>query len=112
MTIVKRCACGRTYTLAEWEALPDKKVYTLEWREVHDQRQCPCGSHIIRILEPGEPGPKRGQHWYSRATGKTIVIASIMLGHPAFVVYRSGGPRRITLGLAEFFARFTRTAPA
>lgn len=112
MTIAKRCACGRTYTLAQWEALPDKKVYTLEWREVHDQRRCPCGSHIIRVLEPGEPDPKPRQRWYSRASGRPIKIVSVVLGHPAMLRFRGSGARTTTVSITEFFARFTRTPPA
>lgn len=46
---VKHCKCGRSYTLAQWMALPDSKVYVC-LNEVHDQRHCPCGSHIVIIL--------------------------------------------------------------
>lgn len=106
--IVKRCACGRTYTPAQWEALPDKKVYTIEWGEVHDQRRCPCGSHIIRVLDPGEPDPKPRQQWYRRTDGCPIKIVSVVRGHPAMLVYRGSGVRATTVQLTEFFARFTR----
>jgi hypothetical protein len=104
--IFKKCSCGRTYTREQWENLPDKKVYTLEWGEVHDQRQCPCGSHIIIVLDPGEPEPAPRERWYRRATGRPIEVVSSTHG---CVVYRSGS-RMCTATSEEFWATFTKCA--
>ena len=52
---VKHCACGRSFTRDAWQALPDPRVYSFPWREVHEQRRCPCGSHIVIVLDPGDP---------------------------------------------------------
>jgi hypothetical protein len=52
---IKVCACGRSYTRAEWNALPDRIVYTA-CDEVHEQRRCLCGSHIVVVLEAAQLG--------------------------------------------------------
>jgi len=50
--IIKRCACGASYTWEQWQELPDKKLADLECEpelgepDILEQRQCPCGSHI------------------------------------------------------------------
>ena len=53
---IKVCGCGRSYTRAEWEALPDRVVYAACTDEVHEQRRCVCGSHIIVVVEAGKLG--------------------------------------------------------
>ena len=50
--VIKVCACGRTYTRAEWETLPNRVVYALD-EEVYEQRRCDCGSHIVIVLPEG-----------------------------------------------------------
>ena len=55
--VVKRCGCGRAFTQAAWDALPDANRYTLEWGEVQEQRRCPCGSHLVVVVTP-EPEPR------------------------------------------------------
>lgn len=49
MRIVKRCACGRQYTLDQFRALPFSGVWHLNDGEEPsklEQRDCPCGSSI------------------------------------------------------------------
>jgi hypothetical protein len=53
--IVRRCACGRSYTLAEWRRLRGPLIGSWPWGEVHEYRQCLCGSHITIILRKGTP---------------------------------------------------------
>ena len=50
--IIKKCGCGREYTKAGWEALPDPKPWPFEDGELLEQRPCPCGSHIYLVLIP------------------------------------------------------------
>lgn len=108
--IVKRCSCGKEYTRAGWEALPDRTVYTLEWLAVHEQRECACGSHIVVVLEKGEPEPRRGQRWYRRGTGRPISVVALARGNPPMVTYRTG-VRRAAMTATDFWAAFTKTAP-
>jgi hypothetical protein len=110
-TIIKRCGCGRTYTRAQWEALPDKTVYKHEWGEVHDQRPCPCGSHIVIVLDPGEPVPRARQRWYSRATRRPIEVVSLTRGMPSALVTYRAGTRRTTVTTEAFWAQFTKRVP-
>lgn len=73
--LVKRCACGLSYTREQWEALPDKKVYELEWLEVHEQRRCSCGSHLVLVLKEGEKAdPEVGAVWYHRKSGREMIF--------------------------------------
>jgi hypothetical protein len=53
--LIKVCACGRGYTRANWEALPDRVVYAADDDEVHEQRRCHCGSHIVVVVEESHP---------------------------------------------------------
>lgn len=49
--VIKTCpCCAHTYTMAEWEALPQVAVHTLDWGEMHDMRNCTCMSSIVLIL--------------------------------------------------------------
>ena len=48
--IIKRCACSREFSRAQWEALPDATVYVCEGQRL-EQRRCECGSHIVIVLE-------------------------------------------------------------
>jgi hypothetical protein len=52
--VIKTCACGRSYTQADWATLPDAIVYQAT-DEVHEQRLCACGSHIVIVI--GAPAP-------------------------------------------------------
>src|ERR1700677_945125 len=54
--IIKTCACGRSYTPAQWRQLPDRSIGRLPWGEVHEYRQCLCGSHIVIELSEGGVG--------------------------------------------------------
>jgi hypothetical protein len=57
----KRCACGEEYTPESWRERPLAKkdigfgpgLQIFEWGEIHETRQCKCGSHIIVVLDPG-----------------------------------------------------------
>ena len=61
--IVKRCSCGKTYTRAQWFALPHKPaLIDLVSRSMIFTRTCPCGSTgqlcvIPREHEKGRPCP-------------------------------------------------------
>jgi hypothetical protein len=52
---LKTCGCGRTYTAEAFAALPNRQEWRMEWGEVLEQRDCPCGSSITIQLEAGEP---------------------------------------------------------
>ena len=106
--VIKVCACGRTYTREQWEQLPDKAVYKLEWGAVHEQRRCACRSHIVLVLDPGEPDPAPSQCWYHRSTGRPIEVVSVTEGSPPLVVYQDA--RRHTVTIVEFWATFTKSA--
>lgn len=57
-TTIKTCGCGRSFTLAQWNDLPDCRVYRLDADDaesLHEQRRCPCGSHIIVPIVNGQP---------------------------------------------------------
>ncbi len=51
---IKQCQCGRAFTFAQWVALPDPQVYDFPWGEVHEQRNCPCRSSIVLVLDEGD----------------------------------------------------------
>ena len=53
--IIKTCACGRTYTRAQWQRLPDKSIGAWPWGTVLEYRQCHCGSHVTIVLREGTP---------------------------------------------------------
>lgn len=56
--ILKACACGATYTAAQWDDLPDCRVFRLDSDDpesLHEQRRCPCGSHIMVPIVEGKP---------------------------------------------------------
>jgi len=55
--IIKTCACGRSYTRAQWDELPDAAVYQYEGG-TFEQRRCVCKSHIV--IQIGEEVPGRG----------------------------------------------------
>jgi len=107
--VIKVCACGRTYTREQWEQLPAKAVYKLEWGAVHEQRRCACRSHIVLVLDPGEPDPAPKQCWYFRGTGRSIEVVSLTEGTEGtlpLVVYRAG-VQRYTVTIVDFWATFT-----
>jgi hypothetical protein len=48
--IVKRCGCGRTYTLIEWQGLRFQGVIRPTERTLAELRLCTCGSSIaVRV---------------------------------------------------------------
>jgi CheY-like chemotaxis protein len=50
--VVKRCSCGRDYTLAQWLVLPRGGRMNLSRREsVVELRHCPCGSSMVLQLD-------------------------------------------------------------
>jgi len=106
--VIKICSCSREYTRASWDALPDKKVYTLEWGEVHEQRHCRCGSHIIMVLDPGETHEvKAKDRWRHKTTSR---IARILFTRPSDIVYvydKPAGERMVEVTWAEFYKDFT-----
>lgn len=53
--ILKECACGLDYTLHDWELLPYVGRQDFEWGEVHELRNCHCGSTLVKVIEEG-PG--------------------------------------------------------
>jgi len=58
----KRCGCGVEYMPETWRERPLAKkdigfgpgIQVFEWGEIHETRQCVCGSHIIVVLDPGK----------------------------------------------------------
>lgn len=52
-TIHKKCSCGRTYTRSQWEALPVRPDWVFDWGEVHQMRDCACGSTLHIIIKQG-----------------------------------------------------------
>jgi hypothetical protein len=51
--IVKRCACGKRYSLAGWQRLPFQGVIQPEDNAFAELRLCACGSSIalpVRIV--------------------------------------------------------------
>ena len=57
--IIKRCACGRGYTRAEWQRLPGRLIGSWPWGEVNEHRQCRCRSHISIVVRVGTPEEPR-----------------------------------------------------
>jgi hypothetical protein len=55
-TVVKKCSCcGKTFTQAEWLALPSVGLQKYPWGEVQEMRNCPCASTLAIVLEIGDP---------------------------------------------------------
>lgn len=49
----KRCGCGKTFTAAEWAALPAPPkggIQADEW-EIQEVRNCPCGSTLYVVVK-------------------------------------------------------------
>ena len=46
LPIVKTCACGRSYTLAQWRCLPFVGIWDLGGGDRAELRNCSCGSSI------------------------------------------------------------------
>lgn len=104
---MKRCACGKVYSREQWETLPDKTVYSMEWGEVHEQRQCSCGSHIIIVLEHGEQqDPKVGDLWQHK-TNRVPSRIKVTAVEPKGVSYRHYGGVRGFMDFAGFYKTFT-----
>ena len=105
-TTVKTCGCGRQYTQETWEALPDKKVYRMEWGEVHEMRNCVCRSTIVMVLEKGETQhPAVGALWRHRTTRRVAEIRAIPGPR---VLYRYTLTRTTgALTFARFYVNFT-----
>jgi hypothetical protein len=53
--IIKRCSCGRTYTYAQWQRLPDKRIWELPWGEIQELRNCVCRSTMNIVVQEGTP---------------------------------------------------------
>ena len=105
--IVKTCSCKRTYTQAQWEELPDKCVYELENGDVHEQRNCACGSTIVVVLARGEAqDPEVGAVWKSK-TGSTRVRITQVAARGISYQGLSRGRSRGFMSVADFYKTFT-----
>ena len=106
--VIKTCSCKREYTREQWEALPGKKPQTFDWGEVHEMRNCPCGSTIVLVLDDGEQQqPAAGDVWKEKEGAARIRITKI---HGTGVSYASY-PRRVKsrgfMDYADFYKTFT-----
>lgn len=54
-TFPKVCSCGRSYTLREWEQLPEGKLWETDWGDILELRHCVCRSTMSILLVEGEP---------------------------------------------------------
>jgi len=55
VAVKKRCACGRSYSEAEWETLPYVGVQKIDDERL-EIRNCVCGSSItVRLPSPSVP---------------------------------------------------------
>lgn len=48
---LKRCGCGRTYDLAEFQKLPNARAWDMDEDGLWEQRDCPCSSSICFPLD-------------------------------------------------------------
>lgn len=90
--IIKQCACGAKYDLARWNDLPDARVYKVDpddpQTEVHEQRRCPCGSHIVVPIVNGQPhAVDRAGNLVGTRAGVVFVAGLLLIGcgGPPFV---------------------------
>lgn len=58
----KSCSCGLSYTEQQWERLPVAKSkghmdgrITYPWGEIHELRNCVCGSTMAFVVADGDP---------------------------------------------------------
>ena len=108
--IVKTCSCGKAFTREQWEALPKVGLQTYDNGEVQEMRNCPCGSSIVIVLDPGETQePAKGQRWKAKVATRgghaRIYVTSVESTGVSFkyVARRT----RIFLGFEDFYKQFT-----
>jgi two-component system cell cycle response regulator DivK len=68
--VVKRCACGRSYTYDEWSRLRFYGgVQVRNGREVLEVRNCACGWHIVMPTQLGAAGRNEVEPTFGFAPG-------------------------------------------
>jgi two-component system, cell cycle response regulator DivK len=73
--IVKRCSCGRDYTLAQWLVLPRGGRMNLARREsVVELRHCACGSSMVLRLDGLETDDASDDESGPQAALQTVVV--------------------------------------
>ncbi len=115
--IGRSCACGATYTYADWLALPGAKVYRVEAEnggrvEVYEQRRCRCGSHIVCLVPPEllEGGEHVGAD-ASRDPDRAAEVVRVEVKAGRVVIERAGEAFDLPPGAAEHLgATLTRAA--
>jgi hypothetical protein len=81
--IIKTCSCSRDFTREEWDALPSRGMQYFAWGEAHEQRNCPCGSTIVLVLDEGcAEDPLPGTRWVNKITGRAVQVVEWI--RPAF----------------------------
>lgn len=104
----KTCSCGRTYDLAEWNALPHMKLQTFDWGEIHEMRNCPCGSTIVIVVDRGETQePKVDDIWKSKEGAAQIKITKLHGTGVSYKTHPGRGKSRGFRDFADFYKTFT-----
>jgi hypothetical protein len=50
MNTIITCACGRVYTASQWAQLRYLGQTIYDWGEIHEMRDCDCGSTRVVVL--------------------------------------------------------------